>query len=117
MFSVNAHGVVWFKMHRWGENQVNSCCKIYVLCSSDNEHYFEWTTGLCIFKISLVLAILATGMEGSKVLPLFEALKILNVKQRELSRILTCYTILAIYNVWNAEQLMRLQRQPKGSPL
>ena len=64
------------------ENQIGSCCKICVTCSSDSEHYFEWTTGPCIFKMAafhLLLAsgILATGMEASKVLRLFEALKIL----------------------------------------
>ena len=104
------------------ENQIGSCCKICVAISSDSEHYFEWTTGPCLFKIAafyLLLAsgILATAMEASKVLRLFEASKILNVKQRELSSILTCYTIPAVYNVWNAEQSARVQEAAKGEPV
>ena len=102
------------------ENQIGSCCKIYVACSSDSEHYFEWTTGPCIFKMAafhLLLAsgILATGMEASKILRLFEVLKILNVKRRELSNILTCYTIPAVYNVWNAEQLAIARGGQRGA--
>jgi len=104
------------------ENQIGSCCKICIACSSDSEHYFEWTTGPCVFKMAafhLLLAsgVLATGMEALKVLRLFEGLKFLNVKQRELSSILKCYTIPAVYNVWNAEQSARLEEAAKGSPL
>ena len=64
---------------------------------------------MAAFHLLLGSAILATGMESSKVLRLFQALKIPNLKQRELSNILKYYTIPAVYNVWNAEQSARLQ--------
>ena len=72
---------------------------------------------MATFHLLLASGIHATGMEASKVLRLFEALKILNVKRRELSNILTCYTIPAVYNVWNAEQSARLQEAAKGEPV
>ena len=103
------------------ENQVGSCFKICIACSTNSEHYFEWTTGPCVSKMAafhllLGSAILATGMESSKVLRLFQALKIPNLKQRELSNILKYYTIPAVYNVWNAEQSARLQ-EAKEEPI
>ena len=30
------------------ENQVGSCFKICIACSTNSEHYFEWTTGPCV---------------------------------------------------------------------
>ena len=47
-------------------------------------------------------------MECSKVLRLFAALKIPNVKQQELSNIFKYYAIPTVYNVWQKEQLSRL---------
>ena len=86
------------------ENQIGSCFKICIACSTNSEHYFEWTTGPCVSKMAafhLLLAstIIATGMESSKVLRLFQALKIPNLKQRKLSDILKYYSIPAVYNV------------------
>ena len=103
------------------ENQVGLCFKICIACSTNSEHYFEWTSGPCVSKIAafhlfLGSAILATGMESSKVLRLFQALKIPNLKQRELSNILKYYTIPAVYNVWNAEQSARSQ-EAKEEPI
>ena len=91
------------------ENQIGSSCKICSSCTAQNEHYFEWTTGPCVFKMPafhLLLAsgILETGMETAKVLRLFDALNIPNVKQRELSNILKNYVIPAVYKVWQVEQ-------------
>ena len=102
------------------ENQVGSCFKICIACSTNSEHYFEWTTGPCVSKMTafhllLGSAILATGMESSKV-RLFQALKLPKLKQRELSSILGYYTIPAVYNVWNAEQSARLQ-EAKEEPI
>ena len=78
------------------------------------KHYFEWTTGPCMPKMAvlyllLVSTIIATGMESSKVLCLFQALKIPNLKQCELSDSLKYYSIPAVYNVWSAKQSVRLQ--------
>ena len=103
------------------ENQIGSCFKICIACSANSEHYFEWTIGPCVSKMAafhllLASAILTTGMESSKVLRLFQALKIPNLKQRELSNILKFYTIPAVYNVWNAEQSARL-REAEGKPI
>ena len=103
------------------ENQIGSCCKICISCSADSAHYFEWTTGPCVsrmpaFHLLLASGILATGMESSKVLRLFQALKIPNLKQRELSNILKLYTIPAVYHVWKAEQSARL-REAEGEPI
>ena len=47
-------------------------------------------------------------MEASKVLRLFAALNVPNVKQREFSSILKYYVIPTVYNVWQDEQLSRL---------
>ena len=75
------------------ENQIGSCFKICIACSTNSKHYFEWTTGPCVSKMAafhlfLASTIIAAGMESSKVLRLFQALKIPNLKQRELSDIL-----------------------------
>ena len=61
------------------ENQISSCCKICVACSSDSEHYFEWTTSPCIFKMAAFHLLLGSGILTFCVF--FEALKILNVKR------------------------------------
>ena len=103
------------------ENQIGLCFKICIACSADSQHYFKWATGPCVFKVAafhllLVSSILATGMESSKVLCLFQALKIPNLKQRELSNILKYYAIPVVYNIWNAEQLSRL-REAEGEPI
>jgi hypothetical protein len=103
------------------EDQIGSCFKICIACSADSQHYFEWATGPCVSKMAafhllLASSILATGMESSKVLRLFQALKIPNLKQRELSNILKYYAIPAIYNVWNAEQSSML-REAEGEPI
>ena len=95
------------------ENQIGSC-------STNGEHYFEWTSGPCVSKMAafhllLVSTIIATVMESSKVLRLFQALKIPNLKQCELSDI-KYYSIPAVYNVWSAEQPARL-REAEGEPI
>lgn len=103
------------------ENQIGSSCKICSSCTTQNEHYFEWTTGPSVFKMPafhLLLAsgILATGMESAKVLRLFNALNIPNLKQRELSNILKNYVIPAVYKVWQGEQSARLT-ELEGVPI
>ena len=60
------------------------------------------------FHLLLASGIVSTGMESSKVLRLFNALKIPNIKQRELSNLLKFYVIPAVYQVWHREQLSRL---------
>ena len=96
------------------ENQIGLSCKICSSCTAQNEHYFEWTTGPSLLKMPafhLLLAsgILATGMESAKVLRLFNALNIPNVKRRQLSKILKNYVIPAVYKVWQVEQSARLR--------
>ena len=103
------------------ENQIGLCFKICIACSADSQHYFGWATGPCMSKMAafhllLASSILATGMELLKVLCLFQALKIPNLKQRELSNILKYYAIPVVYNVWNAEQPSRLQ-EVEGEPI
>lgn len=61
------------------------------------------------FHLLLASGIIATGMESSKVLRLFKALNIPNVKRRELSYIQKNYAIPAVYEVWQAEQSARLR--------
>ena len=61
------------------------------------------------FHLLLASGILATGMESSKVLRLFNALNIPNLQQRELSNILKYYVIPAVYEVWQEEQSARLR--------
>ena len=55
-------------------------------------------------------------METSKVLRLFDSLKIPNVKQCELSNILKNYVIPAVYSVWQTEQNARL-KEIEGKPI
>ena len=95
------------------ENQIGSLCTICSRCTT-GEHYFEWTTGPSLFKMPafhllFASSILATGMESSKVIRLFNALGIPNVKQRQLSDILKNYTIPAVYKVWQEAQSANLQ--------
>ena len=95
------------------ENQIGSLCTICSRCTT-GEHYFEWTTGPSLFKMPafhllFASSILATGMESSKVIRLFNALGIPNVKQRELSDILKNYAIPAVYKVWQEVQSASLQ--------
>ena len=95
------------------ENQIGSLCTICSRCTT-GEHYFEWTTGQSLFKMPafhllFASSILATGMESSKVIRLFNALGIPNVKQRQLSDILKNYTIPAVYKVWQEAQSANLQ--------
>lgn len=47
-------------------------------------------------------------MESSKVLRLFNALNIPNIKQRELSNLLKFYVVPAVYQVWKREQNKRI---------
>ena len=96
------------------ENQIGSLCTICSRCTT-GEHYFDWTTGPSLFKMPafhLLFAsrILATGMESSKVIRLFNALGNPNVKQGELSDILKNYTIPAVYKVWQEAQSANLQK-------
>jgi solute carrier family 8 (sodium/calcium exchanger) len=96
------------------ESQIGSCCKICSSCTVENTHYYEWTTGpltnkMPTFHLLLASGILATGMETSKVLRLFDCLKIPNVKQRELSNIFKNYVIPGIYSVWRTEQNARMK--------
>ena len=61
------------------------------------------------FHLLLASGILATGMESSKVLRLFNALNIPNLQQQELSNILKYYVIPTVYEVWQEEQSARLR--------
>ena len=61
-----------------------------------------------IFHLLFTSGILCTGMESSKLLRLFEALNIPNIKQRELSNIMKSYVIPAVYQVWQNEQKSKL---------
>ena len=103
------------------ENQIGSSCRICISCTTEAEHSFEWSTAPSLFKMPafhLLLAsgILATGMESSKVLRLFNALNIPNLQQRELSNILKYYVIPAVYEVWQEEQSARL-REVQGQEI
>jgi hypothetical protein len=95
------------------ESQRGSSCKITSCCTRESNHHLEWMTGptvngMPVFHLLLASGVLATGMECSKVLRLFAALKIPNVKRRELSNIFKYYAIPTVYNVWQKEQLSRL---------
>lgn len=95
------------------ESQRGSSCKISSSCTRETYHHFEWMTGptvngMPVFHLLLASGVLATGMESSKVLRLFAALKIPNVRQRELSNIFKYYVIPTVYNVWQKEQSSRL---------
>ena len=65
--------------------------------------------GMPVFHLLLAIGVLATGIEASKVLRLFTALKILNVKQREFSSIFKYHVIPTVYDVWQKEQSSRLR--------
>lgn len=94
------------------ENQIGSLCTICSRCTT-GAHYFEWTTGPSVFKMSafhlmFASSILATGIKSSKSFSTI-ALGIPNLKQRELSNILKNYTIPAVYKVWQEVQSANLQ--------
>lgn len=38
------------------KNQIGSSCKICSSCTTQNEHYFEWTTGPSVFKMPAFLS-------------------------------------------------------------
>ena len=65
--------------------------------------------GMPVFHLLLASGVLATGMEASKLLRLFTALKIPNVKQQEFSSIFKNHIIPIIYDVWEKEQSSRLK--------
>ena len=93
------------------EKQIGSCGKICTTCTVDSNHYFEWATGPIMkrmppFHLLLASGILATGMETSKVVRLFNSLKIPNVQRRELSNLIKFYGIPAI---WQKEQSARIK--------
>lgn len=95
------------------ERQIGSSCNIRVSCLADSSHDFTWSTGpivnrMAIFHLLFASGILCTGLEATKVLRLFDALKIMNIKQRELSNILKAYVIPAVFQVWQREQRSRL---------
>ena len=95
------------------ESQRGSSCRISSCCTRETSHNLEWMTGpmvngMPVFHLLLASGVLATGMESSKVLRLFAALKIPNLRQRELSSIFKYYVIPTVYNVWRKEQLSRL---------
>lgn len=96
------------------ENKIGYFCKICSSCTVESNHYFEWATGPMMtrmpsFHLLLASGILAIGMETSKVVRLFNALKIPNVQRRELSNIIKNYVIPAIYDVWRKEQSPKLK--------
>ena len=64
--------------------------------------------GMPVFHLLFAFGVLATGVESSKVLRLFAALKIPNLRQRELSNIFKYHVIPTVYNVWHKEQSSRL---------
>ena len=102
------------------ESQRGSSCKISSCCTRDSKDNFEWMTaptvnGMPVFHLLLASGVLATGMESSKVLRLFAALKIPNVRQRELSNIFKYYAIPSIYNVCQKEQVSRLDEVSEKS--
>lgn len=55
-------------------------------------------------------------LESSKVIRLFDALKIINIKQRGLSNILKSYVIPAVFQVWDREQKSNIATI-KGKPV
>ena len=93
------------------ESQRGSSCTISSRCLSESNNHVTWVSGLTIhgmpvFHLLLATGVLATGMEASKVLRLFTALKIPNVKQREFSSIFKNHVIPTVYDVWQKEQII-----------
>ena len=83
-------------------------------CTVEINHYFEWATGPIMtkmpsFHLLLASRILARGMETSKVVRLFNALKIPNVQRRGLPDIIKNYVTPAIYDVWKKGQSTKLK--------
>ena len=96
------------------ERQIGSTCNIHVSCSNTTSHDFTWSTGPMInrlpanFHLLFAAGILSTGLESSKVIRMFDALKIINIKKRGLSNILKSYVIPAVFHVWDREQKSNL---------
>ena len=93
--------------------QIGSACNIHVSCSNTTSHDFTWSTGPMInrlpaFHLLFAAGILSTGLESSKVIRMFDALKIINIKKRGLSNILKSYVIPAVFHVWDREQKSNL---------
>ena len=96
------------------EHQIGSFCSIQVCCPSDSAHDFTWSTGpilnhMPVFHLLFASGILCNGLETSKVLRLFDSLKIINLHQREFSNILKVYAILAVFQIWQKEQKARIE--------
>lgn len=97
------------------ERQIGSTCNIHVSCSNTTSHDFTWSTGPMInrlpaFHLLFAAGILSTGLESSKVIRMFDALKIINIKKRGLSNILKSYVIPAVFQVWEREQKSNLAK-------
>ena len=103
------------------QHNVGAYCKIAVHCNGDSDHNFTWLTGpLCnrlpVLHLMIASSILCTRRECAKALRLFESLNIQCFKRRELSNLLTCYVIPAVFNVWKREQ-QSLLNSVKDIPL
>ena len=103
------------------EQQIGSTCSIHISCSYTTSHDFTWSTGPMInrlptFHLLFAAGILSTGLESSKVIRLFDALKIINIKQRGLSNILKSYVIPAVFQIWDREQKSNIATI-KGKPV
>ena len=103
------------------QGNIGTYCKIAVHCNADSDHNFTWSTGplynrLPVLHVMIASSILCTGMECAKALRLFESLNIQCFKRRELSNLLTCYVIPAVFNVWKREQ-QSLLNSVKNTPL
>ena len=91
------------------ESQRGSSSRISSCCTCESNCHLEWVTsptvsGMPIFYLLLTSGVLATGMESSKVLWLFAAIKVPNLRQWELSNIFKYYIIPTVYNIWHKEQ-------------
>ena len=96
------------------KHTTGSLFSISVSCTNYMAHSFVWSTGpicnnLPVFNLLLASGILSTGLESTKVLRLFSALNIPNIKYRELSNLMKYYVIPAVYRVWGREQSSRLE--------
>jgi hypothetical protein len=95
------------------ERQIGSTCNIHISCSYKTSHDFTWSTGPMInrlpaFHLLFAAGILSTGLESSKVIRLFDSLKIINIKKRGLSNVLKSYVIPATFQVWDRERKTNL---------
>ena len=103
------------------QHNIGTDCKIAVHCNGDSDHNFMWSNGpLCnqlpVLHLIIASSILCTGMECAKARRLFESLNIQCFKRRELSNLLTCYVIPAVFNIWKREQ-QSLLYSVKDTPL